>query len=299
MADSPLPLGKIGYLNVLPIYHPLETGKVPADFEIVTGPPAALNERMAAGRLPLSAVSSIEYARRPERYFLVPDIAIGSRGPVQSVLLLSKQPPESLGGAAVLVSSQTHTSAALLRLLLEERYGLRDVRYIVGEASEGVKTMDAAKSIGAMGGKRSATDGGHDAPAAILAIGDEALALRRHPAYPLQLDLGEAWRVWTGLPFIFGLWAVSREAYAAAPTRLAEACRTLLAAKRHGIARLPALYPLAALASGLSREEIASYFAGLVYDLGPLEQAGLRAFYAALARHGLVESAPELAFVPL
>ena len=36
-------MGRIGYLNVLPIYHPLEAGIIPHDFELVSGPPALLN----------------------------------------------------------------------------------------------------------------------------------------------------------------------------------------------------------------------------------------------------------------
>ena len=47
-ADA-LRMGRIGYLNVLPIYHPLEAGIIPHDFEIISGPPAVLNNMMARG----------------------------------------------------------------------------------------------------------------------------------------------------------------------------------------------------------------------------------------------------------
>jgi len=183
-------LGRIGYLNVLPVYHPLEAGIIPHDFEIVTGPPALLNAMMERGELHLSSGSCIEYARRPGRYLLVPDMAIGSNGPVMSVLLLSRIPIEELNGKSICVSGESHTSVALLSLLM---------------ARQGVNARFENALV-------SARVRGPDPPVAFLAIGDEALRLRDHPDYPQRLDLGEAWRAWTGLPFVFGLWFVSRDA---------------------------------------------------------------------------------------
>ena len=126
-----LRMGRISYLNVLPVYHPLEAGILPHDFELVSGPPALLNEMMSRGELHVSSCSCFEYARRPERYYLVGDLSIGSRGPVMSVLLLSRLPVEELGGHEILISGESHTSVALLRLLMRDRYKL-DVRFSTG-----------------------------------------------------------------------------------------------------------------------------------------------------------------------
>ena len=63
---APLRMGRISYLNVLPIYHPLEAGIIPHDYELVSGPPALLNEMMGRGELQVSSCSCFEYARRPE-----------------------------------------------------------------------------------------------------------------------------------------------------------------------------------------------------------------------------------------
>lgn len=274
---GPVLLGKIGYLNVLPIYHPLETGVVENDFKIVSGPPSRLNEIMARGGLELSAASSIEYARRPQDYYLVPDLAIGSCGPVQSVLLLSRGPLERLEGKTVLVSAQTHTSAALLKILLHGHL----------RVNADFHTDDATSRLA--GGQR---------PDAILAIGDEALELRRHPDYPHAMDLGESWRQWTGLPFIFGLWLVSRRAYKASPERLQNACKRLLRAKQWGQRHLGDMCNLAANSCSLDAPEMCSYFNGLVYDLGRREQQGLAAFFEQLAANGMIERAPDLHFLP-
>ncbi|WP_419787512.1 menaquinone biosynthetic enzyme MqnA/MqnD family protein [Pseudodesulfovibrio sp.] len=270
-------LGRIGYLNVLPIHHPLETGIIENDFEIVAGPPAELNVLMDAGQLDLSGCSSIEYARHHEKYYLIPDIAIGSRGPVQSVLLLSRKPVKELDGRTVLVSAQTHTSAALLRVLLAELWGI-SADYVTGDATAMLET------------------GEH--PEAILCIGDEALNLRYHQDYPVRTDLGEAWRQLTGEPFIFGVWIASRKSYAANETKIRQACETLMAARRWGTDHLAELCVLAAEGSRLNQREMCSYFVGLLYDFAKAEVRGLRLFYEYLSRHGIIKAVPPINFLP-
>lgn len=277
-ATRPIRLGRIGYLNVLPLHYPLEQGILTGDFELVAGPPAELNILMDQGKLDLSGCSCIEYARHPEKYFIVPDLAIGSRGPVQSVLLLCRNRPEDLDGKTILVSAQTHTSAALVDLLLKRHIGVNP-RYETGDAT----------ALLARG----------ERPEAILCIGDEALNLRRHPEYPQRMDLGEAWRQWTGQPFIFGLWIASREAVRQRRAEVVAGARLLIAAKRWGQANLDRISAVAARGSILTEAEMRSYFAGLVYDLEETERAGLRLFYQRLAEAGVIPAPPELCFLSL
>jgi chorismate dehydratase len=277
-ATAPIRLGRIGYLNVLPLHYPLETGVLTGDFELVSGPPAELNQLMDQGRLDLSGCSCIEYARHPEKYLIVPDLGIGSRGPVQSVLLLCRTRPEDLHGKTILVSAQTHTSAALVDLLLKRHVGVAP-HYQTGNAT----ALLAA-------GER---------PEAILCIGDEALNLRRHPDYPGRMDLGDAWRQWTGRPFIFGLWIASRETVRARREEIQAGARLLIQAKQWGQANLQEISRIAAQNSILTEPEMRSYFDGLVYDLGPEELDGLKLFFSMLAGAGVINTAPQLEFLPL
>lgn len=270
-------LGKIGYLNVLPIYHPLETGLIENNFEIVSGPPSELNRLMDAGDLDISAASSIEYARHPDKYYLVPDIAIGSRGPVQSVLLLSRHPMAELTGKTILVSSQTHTSAALLRVLLAELWKV-ETEFVSGDATSLLEH-----------GER---------PDAILAIGDEALNLRHHPEYPYRTDLGEAWRELTDLPFIFGVWIVQRAIFDQSNDAIRKACANLIAARQWGTDNMSDMCTLAAEGSCLNGPEMCSYFDGLVYEFGENEKMGLQLFYRHLVENDLIDSVPPLTFIP-
>ncbi|MBQ9407648.1 MAG: menaquinone biosynthesis protein [Desulfovibrio sp.] len=273
-----LRMGRISYLNVLPIYHPLEAGILAHNYELVSGPPALLNTMMARGELHVSSCSCFEYACRPERYELVEDLSIGSHGPVMSVLLLSRCPLEELDGQEILISGESHTSVALLRLLMRERHQL-NVRYVTGAVTQALHSPNP--------------------PKAFLAIGDEALRLRRHQEYPYCLDLAEAWREWTSLPFIFGLWVVSRQAVRQGlfhddPGAL------LRRGRDWGLAHMDVILDLTGYGCPLSREELTVYYTrGLTYRLGKEELRGLNLFYEKLAAAGMIPAVPTLKFFSL
>jgi len=276
--DAPVRLGRISYLNVLPIYHPIESGAVDGPLSVVSAPPAELNRLTRAGELDVSACSSFEYASAPGDYLLVPNLAIGSRGHVRSVLLLSRLPIARLDGKQVRISFQTHTSVALLRLFLEKRVGV-DVSFVTGDVTSALAR-----------GER---------PDAFLAIGDEAMRLRDHPDYPHRWDLGSVWLDWTHLPFIFGVWVARRDAAARQPQAVADACRALVRAKDWSAARPGLVARLAAEQGGFAEAAMRAYFEGLVYDFGPREQEGLSVFFAMLAGAGIIPSAPRLDFLDI
>lgn len=272
---EPVHVGRISYVNVLPVYHPLESGQLPHNFVFHRDPPAQLNTMMRSGELDLGSCSSIEYARRPGLYALIPNLAIASRGPVKSVLLLSSRPIRELDERPVLVSAQTHTSAALLRLLLRRQFGIRPVS-VTGDVSSALTSSRP--------------------PVAFLAIGDEAMRLRDHPAYPYRLDLGQAWTELTGLPFVFGVWVVHREAARRLGPAMDAAVQTLQASKRLGASQLHDLAALAASLTGWTRADAHDYFRGLSFDLGDWELKGLARFFQWLAEAGEIEQAPPLVF---
>lgn len=270
-------LGRINFLNVLPIYHPLEAGILPCDFELVSGPPALLNDMMAAGELHISSCSCIEYARHPERYYLVRDLSIGSDGPVMSVLLLSRRPFSRLQNSEILISGESHTSVALLRFMLSEYYGIKPV----------FRTGHVTSEL------RSALQ-----PEAFLAIGDEALRLRNHPDYPYQMDLAEEWRRQTGLPFVFGLWVISADAVAQGLFK-SDPGEILRAGRDWGLAHMEVILDLTGHGCPLGREELREYYEkGLFFNLGANALAGLETFYERLAQKGVIARKPALRFYP-
>ena len=268
-----LRLGRIDFLNVLPIYHALEAGITENPFEIIAGDPSRLNELCAGGGLDISPVSSIEYARRADLYHIVPELSISSVGEVKSVLLLSRMPVEELTGKNILLSSKSQTSVGLLKALCKLRYGVAPT-FLTGSCLDCFS--EAAR------------------PDACLAIGDEALRLAASGLYPHVLDLGTAWLQWTGLPFVFAVWVLRKAVVARDDGQLPHAIEALLASKRWGLANVATISKLAAKTGLMEAREFEEYYRCLKYDLNEPERRGLELFYSSLFEAGELDRVPPL-----
>jgi chorismate dehydratase len=271
--DSKPRMGRIRYLNVLPIYYALEQVFNEDGFRLVRGTPSELNAGMRRGEVDLGSISALEYGRSPQDYLLLPDISISSRGAVGSVLLFSRAPFAELHGREVRVSPASASGAALLKVLMTQLFG--------------VEPHYRRAPLGMAAGKEVS---------AVLAIGDEALRLKQARVMPFELDLGEAWQELTGLPFVFGVWAVRRTFAASDPAAAAALHRLLLRSKDWGLAALPELSRLAAAPFGMSPGEVLAYFQQLDYALGPEHERGLRTFFHYLTEQGELPEEPQLEY---
>lgn len=273
-------VGRIPYVNCYPVYGAIDRGIVPLSAEVVEGVPTELNAYMAAGRLDVSVISAVEYARDAQRYLLLPDLAICCDGPVRSVVLFSKRPASELSGRRVLVSRSSMTSVALLELLFEHVWDARPT-FVPADA----ELTDIAKF--------SAAD--HDAR---LVIGDAALRLGAHLqdqrdrddllerlGYRYAYDLGSEWKSWTDLPFVFAVWVAQRST----DTRAAlDVHASLMTSRDWGLAHLDQLAAQAALATGVTRAACLTYLSGLDYRLTYGHLAGLTEFFRRLVAAGKV-----------
>ena len=252
-------LGAVSYLNAAPLVEGLAAD--PA-FALAADLPSRVAAQLHAGQIDLGMIPSIEYARGD--YALVPGVAIGSRGPVRSVLLFHRGAPDAIRRVALDTSSRT--SVALCRVLLRERLG-RDPEYV-----------DHPPDLRAM----------LEAADAALLIGDPALY--DTSGLP-RLDLGEEWVRTTGKPFVFAFWAGRPGAVQAAHVeRLQEALLD-------GLARIPAI--AAGYAGGDRAPLNESYLReNIAFAFGREEQAGLLEFYRRAHALGLIPRVPELRFLP-
>ncbi len=267
MSQPRLRLGRIPWINCYPVYRAIDTGIVPVEAEPITGTAADLNDLLAAGELDLSVVSAVEYARNAAAYHLLPDLAITSDGPVHSVVLYSRRPVHELDGATVLQSGSSRTSVLLLELLCRHRWRVRP-RFATVRAESA--DLEALRSFP------------HQA---VLVIGDAALLLAAEGRYPYQIDLGTAWKDWTGLPFVFAVWAARREAN---PASVRSVHQALLASRAWGLDHLEELAELAAANTGLPLATCREYLGDLDYALSYRHLAGLTDFFRRLAHDGLV-----------
>src|SRR6058998_3227135 len=260
-------LGRIGYINCYPVYGAIDRGITPLAAELVTGTPSELNDLLAAGELDLSVVSAVEYARHARDYILLPDLAISCDGPVRSVALFSRRPVGQLEGRTVLLTASSRTAVGLLELLCRDVWR---VHPHYAQARAEASDLDGLAQLP------------HEA---VLVIGDAALLLTATHTYPYRYDLGEEWKHWTALPFVFAMWAARRTA----DQRAVRAVHGgLLASRDWGRAYLDLLAEAASRATAVGLADCRRYLAGLDYALRDKHLAGLTEFFRRLAARGLV-----------
>ena len=252
-------IGRIGYINCAPVYGAIDRGVValPPGGELVTGTPSELNDLLIGGELDLSVISAIEYARHGKDLVLLPDLAISCDGPVRSVALFSRRTVGQLDGRTVLLSASSRTSVALLELLCREVWKILPK---FAEARAEAHDLDALAALP------------HEA---VLVIGDAALALADRGTYPHRYDLGEEWKRWTGLPFVFAVWAARRSAASAS---ISLAHKALLASRAWGLAHLHELAADAARQTGVPLATCRKYLAGLDYAFSDPHRTALTDF---------------------
>jgi chorismate dehydratase len=260
-------LGRIPWINAAPVYAAMDRGIIPPPETVVSATAAELNDLLAAGELDLSVVSAVEYARDAAAYHLLPHLAISCDGAVHSVALFSKRPVTDLSGATVLRTASSRTSHLLLELLC--RHVWRVTPNFVTARAE-ANDLAALESLP------------HDA---VLVIGDAALHLRASGIYPVCEDLGAAWKRWTGLPFVFAVWAARRDVDRGEALRLHD---RLLQSRAWGVEHLDLIADEAASRTGIPRSTCRAYLGELDWDLSYRHLAGLTEFFGRLAMDGLV-----------
>lgn len=267
-------LGSIAFINSLPVDWGLVSGAVPFGGALVPGEPAALNEALVEGRLDVSPVSAFWYGLHADKLALLPDLCIGSRSGVRSVLLFARAPLRELGaGTRIAVTPQGRTTPALLEILCRARYGFRPDAHVSAARLTGVpEGFDAA-----------------------LVIGDDALtgASKARAAGFWITDLAEEWREWTGTPAVFAVWAARREFLAERPQAVSAALDALSRSRRWGAENQAAVIAEAGKRTGLAKKELEEYFSALSYEFDAAAKRGLRTYFDHATRLGLLPAVPD------
>src|SRR5690349_20388463 len=117
-------VGHIQFLNCLPLYWGLMRSGALLDVDLRKDSPDQLNAALVVGDLDIGPISLVEYLRHADELLLLPDLAVGSDGPVLSVNLVSTVAPHELDGRRVALGSTSRTGVLLARMLLAQRYGV-------------------------------------------------------------------------------------------------------------------------------------------------------------------------------
>jgi predicted solute-binding protein len=231
-------LGCVKYLNARPLVRGW-SGHVQFDH------PSSLCRQLDAGELEVALVSSFEFLRNPI-YRIVDGVAIGSDGPVYSVVVAS-EPGSKM--REIEIDPASATAVSLLRVLLIERN-----RAFIPLAMPADKLSPLRPGV------------------ARFLIGDQAIEFRQKfgVAYDYW-DLGGEWQSLTTLPFVFALWLIRPEVRNA--TVLADSLRKLRDANLADLEGLIAERP--DFDAGFCR---AYYLDHVRFDFGDKEKEGLDSF---------------------
>lgn len=255
-------IGKIPFLNLLPIFYYLE--KHCSDrYSFLSGVPSEINDYLRRGIIDISPSSSIEYLRDTESYRIIPDHSISSIGPVKSIYLFTKKPLEKIPGEVILHTYKSETSTALLKIICERFYCL------------GCKYKESSLSL----------KEGLDIASGYLLIGDEAMVEFKNNQFYHVYDLGELWYKETGLPFVFALWI----------TRIDLMDETIMyikndldGAKSWASTHYEEIAKASQLSSILGENYVVQYWKSLSYDLDDEHMKGLNLFRRYLLESGLI-----------
>ena len=113
----------------------------------------------------------------------------------------------------------------------------------------------------------------------------------RLPGFRFAYDLGQEWQEWTGLPFVYAVWAVRPGA------DLRGVDDALRQAKEQGLAEVGQIAARESRSLGLDAGFCRRYLETLIrFDLGPREVAGLERYYELAAGLGLAPAGRALRF---
>jgi cyclic dehypoxanthinyl futalosine synthase len=240
----------VSFLNARPLWAGLERSE---RIELVLAEPSECARMLEAGEVDIALVSVGGLPGGD--YEIVPGIAIGADGPVQTVVLAGEQSPAIWD--EVFLDTASRTSHVLTKLVLDDM-GVHP-KFTLLPADEGL-----ARARGTKGA---------------LVIGDRGFGVRANHV----IDLGREWNRMTSLPMIFALWA-------ARPGKVTpEDVQELTRTAQHGLGIRTELAQAFARERGGDPEKYRRYLTQRIrYGLGPFELEGLEVFLSRAAAKGFL-----------
>lgn len=255
------------YLNTAPLIWSFMQGSHRAAVELFTDTaPARCAEMLAGDEVDAGLVPVIEYQRIPD-VAIVPDVCVGSRSAVRSVVLATRR--NNLKKVErVALDDSSRTSAALVKIIFREFLGFEpgwqtshpDLKSMLAHA-------DAA-----------------------LIIGDPAMTIPRDQFR--VFDLATLWHEFTGFGFVFAMWMARKE-------NVERISRIDFAAARdEGLAHLDEIAAHYQARLGLSVGEIHTYLTeNIAFQMDEEMRKGLELYFELAVKHKLIDEAKPPHFI--
>ncbi len=255
------------YLNTAPLIWSFLHGSKRDAVKLSTDKaPARCAEMLANGDIDAALVPVIEYQRIPD-IEIVPDVCVGSRSAVRSVVLVTRR--NNLKKIErVALDDSSRTSVALVKIIFREFLGFEPA----WETSEpDLRSMLAQAD-------------------AALIIGDPAMAVPRDQFR--VFDLATLWREYTGFGFVFAMWMARNDS--------AERIRAIdfAGARDEGLAHLNGIATSYADQTQLSEDEIRRYLTeNILFSLDDEMRKGLKLYFELAQRYKIIDEVKLLEFI--
>lgn len=173
----------VSYLNTKPLLYGIFQSGLDDKIDLQLDIPSVsaqklLNEEVDLGLVPVAVIPALSSS------YIISDFCIGADGPVRTVALFSHRPIEKV--EKVYLDYHSKTSVELTRILLKKYWKVNPelVPAVKGYETK-IKKHEAA-----------------------LIIGDRAVEFEQ--LFPYAHDLGQAWKDYSKLPFVFAAWISRR-----------------------------------------------------------------------------------------
>jgi chorismate dehydratase len=220
---------------------------------------------LASGEVDAALVPVIEYQRIPD-IAIVPDVCVGSRSAVRSVVIASKL--NNLKKVKrVALDDSSRTSVALVKIIFREFLGFEpEWQILPPDLRSMLEHNDAA-----------------------LIIGDPAMKIPRDQFR--VFDLATLWHDFTGLGFVFAMWMAGRNH--------AEQVRAIdfKAARDEGLAHLDEIAAGYEDNPALSSDELKDYLTrNIAFQMDDEMKKGLQLYFDLARKHNLIQTSRALEF---
>ena len=264
--NSPFRLAASSYLNSAPLIwsflHGLHRGSV----EFVEAVPSRCAQLLSESVVEGALIPVIEY-QRIAGGSLVPDVCVGSRKEVLSVVLVSKD-KQLADINSVALDESSRTSATLVKIIFRE--------FLDREPQWTTRAPNIEEML--------------DKNDAALIIGDPGMGFRRRGLN--VWDMAGLWKEHTGLGFVFAMWMVRDEA-----TERAQMV-DFSGVRDEGVAHMEDIVRSYEDKIPMPVEELRNYLTeNIVFNVDESMEKGLRLYFELAFKHGLIESVKPLRFI--
>jgi chorismate dehydratase len=255
------------YLNTAPLIWSFIHGSQRSAVELLTDTaPGRCGEMLARNEVDAALVPVIEYQRISD-VVIVPDVCVGSRSAVLSVVLVTRR--NNLKKVErVALDDSSRTSVALVKIIFRE--------FLSFEPQWETSHPDLKSML-------------THADAALI-IGDPAMKIPRDQFR--VFDLATLWREFTGFGFVFAMWMARKD-------RVDRGIAVDFGGARdEGLAHLEDIIAESKPQLGLSDEEIRTYLTeNIAFRMDEEMEKGLKLYFELARKHNLIDGLRPLEFI--